>query len=470
MKKTFLLLLLLFTFATSFSQPCLQVGIVFNSQAEINNFQVNFPNCTGIEGDVTISGNDITNLIGLSMLTFFGGDLIVENNISLGSFTGLENVSSIGGDLIINGNNILTSFAGLNNVSSIGGDIVIWGNNGLNNLSGLEGINSINGSLYVGLLAQTGNNSLTNLNGLNNISSISGGLYVESNDVMGGLSGLDNLQDIGGGLYIQDNHALTGLNGLENLSSIGGALFISFNDVLNSLEGLLNVNSIGADLVILNNQSLVDLGGLNSLSTIWGNLNIDGNSSLTSLNALENLSSIGINLMIIDNPNLSSLAGLDNIAAGSIEDLFIHHNYSLSECAIQSICDYINDPNGELLIEYNATGCYNQEEVKDACGAVSVEELVSDIDISVRPNPCSDVVRIRYRMQDPSTTLGTGSGYQVIELFSISGMKVKEFSHEVQCPGEYELVVDVSNLPAGVYYIQMQAGGVVSTQKLVISR
>jgi hypothetical protein len=59
----------------AFSQPCLPEGITFNTQEQIDDFQINYPNCTEIEGDVLIEGNDITNLDGLDVLTAVGGNL-----------------------------------------------------------------------------------------------------------------------------------------------------------------------------------------------------------------------------------------------------------------------------------------------------------------------------------------------------------------------------------------------------------
>ncbi len=59
----------------SFSQPCLPSGITFTTQEQIDNFQSIYPNCTEIEGDMIIEGNDITNLEGLSVLTAIGGFL-----------------------------------------------------------------------------------------------------------------------------------------------------------------------------------------------------------------------------------------------------------------------------------------------------------------------------------------------------------------------------------------------------------
>jgi hypothetical protein len=48
---------------------CLPEGINFTTQAQIDNFQTNYPGCTEIEGDVLILGSNITNLTGLSVLT-----------------------------------------------------------------------------------------------------------------------------------------------------------------------------------------------------------------------------------------------------------------------------------------------------------------------------------------------------------------------------------------------------------------
>lgn len=56
----------------SYSQPCLPEGITFNTQEQIDNFQINYPNCTEIEGGVLIEGTDITNLNGLSVITSIG--------------------------------------------------------------------------------------------------------------------------------------------------------------------------------------------------------------------------------------------------------------------------------------------------------------------------------------------------------------------------------------------------------------
>jgi len=104
MKKFYIILIALIIASGAKAQSaqpcstCLPEGIWFCTQAHIDNFQTNYPDCTEIEGDVSInSGSDITNLNGLIVLTSIGGYLNICCNTSLTSLTGLEGLTSIGG-------------------------------------------------------------------------------------------------------------------------------------------------------------------------------------------------------------------------------------------------------------------------------------------------------------------------------------------------------------------------------------
>ena len=313
---------------------CLPDGITFTTQEQIDNFQTDYPGCTEIEGYVTIDGNNITNLNGLSVLTsiggdlkfyyndalislaalanvtFIGGNLKVENSDALISLTGLDNLNSIGGDLVVEGNNALTSIAALANVTSIAGDLQIgslyFGNPVLISLTGLEGLTTIGGSLAIGY-----NDALTSLTGLVNVTSIWGDLVVETNDALISLMGLDNITSVGGCLDFSGNDIITGLTGLENVISIGGNLQVSGNDALISLEGLDNLTSIGEYIYISGNDALTSLAGLDNLTSFGGDIYLNGNLALTSLRGLHNLTSIGGGLRIVSNNSLTSLMGLE---------------------------------------------------------------------------------------------------------------------------------------------------------------
>ena len=126
MKKLYILLIALFIANGTMAQGCLPEGINFTTQAQVDNFQFNYPGCTEIEGDVNFQSDySVSNLNGLSVLTSIGGDLTVHFNWSLSSLAGLENLASVGGDLVISKNDSLTSLTGLEHLTFIGGSLQI---------------------------------------------------------------------------------------------------------------------------------------------------------------------------------------------------------------------------------------------------------------------------------------------------------------------------------------------------------
>jgi UDP-3-O-[3-hydroxymyristoyl] glucosamine N-acyltransferase len=238
---------LVFSNATVFPQGCLPEGITFTTQTQIDSFQINYPGCTQIEGNVYVEGNNIVNLNGLNVLTSIGENLHI-------------------------GQTYVSNMIGLDNLTFIGGNFII------------------------------------------------------------------------GPYWYDGNPELTILSGLEGLTSIGGALDIR------------------------NNNSLTSLTGINNLTSIQGGLSISENYSLTSLSALNSLTNTGGEIKISGNSILPSLAGLDNIDASSINHLELTYNDSLTTCSIESVCSYLANPNGTIIIASNSSGCDNPPEVADDCG------------------------------------------------------------------------------------------------------
>ena len=115
------------TFA-QLNEPCLPDGIFFNSQAQIDNFQTDYPDCDAIGGYVIIYGDDITNFNGLNNLNSIGGDLSINGNTSLTTLTGFDNLDSIGGSFMIENNVSLTTLTDLGHKVFIGGDLQIFEN------------------------------------------------------------------------------------------------------------------------------------------------------------------------------------------------------------------------------------------------------------------------------------------------------------------------------------------------------
>jgi len=520
------------------SQSCLPEGIYFFNQAEIDNFQSNYPGCTVIEGNVDICGEDISNLNGLNVLSAIEGNLDIEWS-SLQNLTGLDNLKNINGNLHFSWNG-LTKLTGLEGLTSIGGSFVLNGEYQLQGLNGLAQLASIGGHLVIGT-RETGNSggtSLESLRGLEGLDSIYGTLYVTFNGQLTSISALDGLKYLGGDLFIVDNHLLTVCRSdwlCKYLQSPNGSVIIDYNDqgcnsvievggacnesipclpyghydlntqedidnfqnvfpgctelegrlfiigsassdkssysILDSqifnLNGLNIITSIGGGLFVCSNELLTTLAGLDEVTYIGGFLEIAGNDALYSLSGLEGLDSIRGGLYIHHNDALTSLAGLDNIQSGTIERLEIFHNLSLSSCAVESVCDYLASPNWPANIYSNAPGCNSPEEVDSACIYVSVpEKAIKDNMFSIFPNPCKGAARLRYQIHGTGSTSGRKQ-YLISDLYSISGLRIRRLLGEEKPAGTHELEVDMTGLPAGVYFCTLLTEDGVETVKLV---
>jgi hypothetical protein len=239
----------------------------------LDSFPTDHPECNIIEGNVRITGSDITNLNGLSGLSSIEGDLIIENN------------------------ELLVSLSGFNNLSYIGGDLKIYDNDLLPNLNGLDDLVYVGGSLHIGTYVEIG-----------------AGVNFYGNPFLESLYGLNMLGSVGMDLIITANVILPDLSGLDNISSIGGKLHIWWNQAITSLDGLNNISAFTIkDLLIRDNTSLsncVAKSICDYLSAPNGMVDIFGNDlgCYTIDEALEACESFGIdendilNFKIFPNP------------------------------------------------------------------------------------------------------------------------------------------------------------------------
>src|SRR5690606_25180198 len=161
------LLALLLLWGWGAKAQCPTGDVMLYSQAAVDAFAVNYPNCTEITGNLYISdigGSDITDLSPLSNIQSIGGFLNIYNNPQLTNLDGLSNLTQIGGYLDIYYNSQLTNLDGLSNLTQIGGYLYILDNAVLENLDGLIALESINGNLLI-----YNNAVLTDISGLQNI-------------------------------------------------------------------------------------------------------------------------------------------------------------------------------------------------------------------------------------------------------------------------------------------------------------
>ena len=316
------IILFFFIQVIALTQPCLPEGITFTTQAQIDSFQINYPGCTEIEGNLIIGSNtasNITNLNGLDGITSIGGTVLIVLNPRLQTLDGLDSISYIGEGLSILNNDSLFSIGALSNLRYLGTDLELYTNPLLSDISCFAGLDTIYGSLEI-----VEDSSLTSLHGLHNIEYIGGWFWVMSNPQLENFTGISSLSRINNNFYIEANPNLLNFQGLFDLDSIAGDLFI---------------------------------GGY-----------IDGgNTALESLSGLENLNHLGGDLIVMDNPSLLSLSGLDNVSPGSVDNITVIKNDSLSDCSLQWICDYLSNPNGTIDIYDNDAGCNNPPDIADEC-------------------------------------------------------------------------------------------------------
>jgi hypothetical protein len=314
MKKeiTLAIMIMLLWIAGASAQSCLPGYLYWTTQAEIDSFSINHPNCTEIEGNLMIKGSDISNLDGLSALSSIGGYLRISENPMLTDLSGLENLLSVGEEIRLYDNPLLNSVSVLSNLNTTGNDLAIYHNTSLTSLAGLENLTAIPGGVGISDCA------LTNLLGLNNMTDVGGNLSLSDLPGITSLNGLGQLTSVGETISIRNNENLTSLSGIGPVSTAGGLRLFN-NDALTEITDLNSITAIGeGGLNISNNNSLVSLSGLENVISIAGMVSFDGNMLLTDLSGLDGLTTIGQNLHLRDysyggNASLTSLHGLENL-------------------------------------------------------------------------------------------------------------------------------------------------------------
>lgn len=135
--------------------PCPPGNVMLGTQAEVNQFLVDYPNCTQISGYLSIGYNDgatdISDLSPLSNLVTIDGTLYIDHNPDLLNINGLNSITSLGETLYINENASLSNLNGLSNLSTVGGQLEIKNNASLSNISGIQNTSFAltSGGLYI---------------------------------------------------------------------------------------------------------------------------------------------------------------------------------------------------------------------------------------------------------------------------------------------------------------------------------
>ncbi len=281
--------LLLVSIRPDIYSQCPTSDLNLNTQGSIDSFSINFPGCTNLDVVLGISGDDITNLDGLSSLT----------ELSVFITGSVPN---------------LTCLTGLSNVIRID-EAYIFGSSSLSNLSGLSNMTSMK------LLWISGHDDLTSLSGLNSSIEVTQKLTVSNNPKLSDLSGLEGLTKAHD-VFIQSNESLTSLQGLHNLVNLSGRAGISNNSVLAGLSGLSKLRNVEETFRISRNPKLLNFQGLNAFRSC-DKLSIYENPALINFQGISNLNTVKT-FEVKDNLSLENFSGLGG--ALNFTEIFIENN------------------------------------------------------------------------------------------------------------------------------------------------
>lgn len=251
---------------------CPPGDVVFNTQADVEDYAATYPDCTEINGNLNIgpiSGgtSDITDISGLSSLTEVQGHLAVANNLNLTTIFGLNQIAIVGGDFSIVNNNSLTNTGPLESFVTVGGGIIIEDNPQLTGLTGFSQIASISLDLRI-----INNDALQNLNDFSALQGFND-LELSDNALLSDISIFENVFSIGNEVIIKDNPQLSmcSVSVICDHLSVGGNAIISNNAPnCNSPEQVTTICTVSVEDVLSADEVVVYPNPSNGVFTISG--------------------------------------------------------------------------------------------------------------------------------------------------------------------------------------------------------
>ena len=321
------------------------------------------------------------------------------------------------------------------NCTTIEGSIYIDNSfgGGINNLDSLKQITEVEGDIRVFYVQ-----NLKNLKGLENLHTVGGDVHIELNHNLETLAHLESLKNIGN-LYIIQNDSLINLQGLNQIEKIDGSFLIWRNDRLENLVGLESLQTIVKSFTIDENDQLLNLSGLSSLEFIGNDFTICNNESLIEISGLTPTTLVGLeSLRIIGNSSLKNLDGLKHFNLGPIQSIRIVSNYNLSQCAVNSLCNYLAICKN-IVIETNGNNCDHQDQLLSQCELLSDYNFRWSCPTRLQPNPSRDFLNVNIYSQNEIGSIN-------YELRDLNGRLIME----IQNGGER---LDISTLDAGVYFL-----------------
>ena len=422
MKALLVLIVSCFPVLIILAQPCYLSGLTLNSQAEVDQFIIDFPDCESI-GPLHIEGEDIVDLTPLSNIINILGGLTIINNTTLSTLDGISQINILNNDLIIEDNPNLVEIIGFNNLLFMT-DIRIVNNDALIEINGFSSIQELFKCLDI-----IQNDELQSIEMLEDLNLVNENFNISSNNKLVELNGFNSIIEVIGRITFFSNDLLEKIIGLKSIVKIGLGLELQNNPMLFDLSGFNNLAFLGSGL-ILNNTAIVKLVDFESLNVIDGALIISNNDKLLTIEGLSSLEEIGFSLSISDNPLLISLKGLHNFNWSNLLFILIEENSVLTTCSTFPICEFSKgpfQPDGNIILINNGPGCNTVDDLLEAC-IPDTTALLYDIcpgeKISVHDTLLSDIGSFEFLT---SSCIGIDSLLHV-ELIASDNCDICDFS------------------------------------------
>lgn len=399
---------------------------VFETQTELDQFLIDNPTCTSIDGNVSV-------LPDMQQTTDFPTNL-----------EALQNIQSISGDLIVEVHDGPFSLVGLSQLTSVGGefrlsDVGAWPN--ILNFDGLEYLISVD---KFSLVLRT-TVDFTPLNALVNVNELKLDVWFDGLGTPISLiemfPGIEHLNE---GFFLSSNNydplVFTGLRNLISAGTIyfnqwGAPDFLTFSlfDAFDNLEscnvlnfdfcmvvdfvngfgqlqhaeniwldlstsgigypdfsalesvGELSLYTYGLDIQPLHFNSLVDASIVNVNGT-FNEMHFDALASLDDLYIQQDPSDATTTIFFPVLDSINGNLGLYNLASNSLNEMFelsfiggsvvITECENLSYCSVTGLCERLAIDPLSVVIMNNAPGCNTNEEVQSVCSLSSATGLV----------------------------------------------------------------------------------------------
>lgn len=312
----------------------------FINQTEVDDFVATYTGTCDNVANLSINGNTITDISGLSFLSVIRGSLRITDTR-------------------------LTTLEGLNNITRVSGGTDIENNRELRFAD------------FPALKVTYSSFNVSNNNKLERISTDFARvrwMHIKECPLLQTISFSSIL--IFESLNFRDNPNLTSINGnVRNPEISNSGIYIKNCPMLNQLDFLSNLTDFQGSLLIEGCSNITNLDVFQSFRNFWS-IQIINNSGLTNLNNLgaSNLEVRG-DTVISNNENLTNIDHFDDVLKIR-GDLTVSGNTSLDECCILKRFLTNGKVNGSITISGNDTNCHSIEDILDGCGEDGV--IVND--------------------------------------------------------------------------------------------